>query len=853
MIISKGRFWLGVLLASLAAAGQEGPAQPTTDKQPPARTDCYGDPLPEGAVGRLGTLRFRFPWRVNDLAFTPDGKTLLSVCSNGTVLLWDASTGKEIRRLQPPADALSRKGNVDFGGIGLSPDGKTVIGLAPDGAVHVWDLATGKEVRRLRGGKGFGLALSGDGKALAVGEEAEKPGRQIALWDLTTGKPVRELGMKAPHVRALAFSADGRLLAAGGGYNSDAAENDNIRVGLWDLATGRPLRTMEGHTGGITAIAFSPDGRRLASCSHDSTVRLWETATGMQVRILRVRDDSPGVSGPVGTKGLSLGGVLTIAFSPDGKLLATGSADGTVRFWDPDSGEELHILRGHGGEVTKVVFSRDGKVLASASRDHTIRLWDPVSGKHLQARPGQDGAVGGLAVSGDGQLVAALGKDRRIRLWSALTRRQLHLLPRHKEDISSAAFTPDGQLFASADLGGDVRLWDTATGKEQSGRGEFVAPVDSVAFSSANLLLWSGASSLVFWDVSAERIVDQIAGEGGSMRRVQTSFDGKVAAARDEDCLLVWDVATRKKRQRIAGVFAAHALSPDGRLLATCSQQENGIRLWNVADGEQRGVLANQVSPEDRPALFPFVLSPDCRLLARPSKDNTLQLWETASGKVRRQLRGHLAAVGPVAFSPDGLLLYSGSHDTTVLVWDVARRHEQYPARLSEAQLQGFWRDLAGEDGERVDRAICTLVVRPEQSVPFLAQRLKPARPPDGKLLARLIADLDSDDFAVRQKANEDLEQLRELAKPALRQALKQSPSLEVRRRIQRLLPRPPGPLPAGDRLRELRAVEVLERVGTPEARRLLQRLTEGAPESWLTQEAKAALERLGSQPIARP
>jgi hypothetical protein len=247
------------------------------------------------------------------------------------------------------------------------------------------------------------------------------------------------------------------------------------------------------------------------------------------------------------------------------------------------------------------------------------------------------------------------------------------------------------------------------------------------------------------------------------------------------------------------------------------------------------------------------VFSPDGRLLARVGKDRTIELWEVLTGKVRRRFRGHQGGITPLAFSPDGKVLLSGSNDTTVLIWDVARRQEQRAGRLSETDLQILWRALAGDDAESADRAVCTLAAIAEQSVPFLERHVRPARVAEAERMTRLIADLDNDAFAVRERAMRELAGLGEQAETALRQALQGSPTPEARRRIEALLGQLRGQAPAPDLLRSLRAVETLEHVGTLQVRELLERLVRGAPEARLTQEAKASLERLSKRHSLKP
>ncbi len=420
----------------------------------------------------------------------------------------------------------------------------------------------------------------------------------------------------------------------------------------------------------LTSVAFSPDGRLLASGADDKTVRLWETASGKEVHVFKKHT----------------GGVFSVAFAPDGKTLASASHDNTVRLWDAASGKELRTLSGHTSYVISVAFSPDGRTLASASSDETVRLWDVASGKELRTLSGHTSYLQSVAFAPDGQTLASGSSDRTVRLWDVATGRELRTLSGHTSYVHSVAFAPDGKTLASGSDDKTLRLWDVATGRELRTLSGHTSYVYSVAFAPDGKTLASGSDdyTLRLWDVARGKELRTLSGHTSYVHSVAFAPDGKTLASGSEDnTVRLWRAAEDWRarvvrpgilEQLFAGgdmkAVCSVCFSPDGQTLASGSH-DNAVRLWRVSDGSLVGTLSGHTS-----YVYSVAFAPDGRTLASGSYDKTVRLWDVASGKELRTLSGHTSYLHSVVFAPDGKTLASGSYDATVRLWDVASGKE---------------------------------------------------------------------------------------------------------------------------------------------------------------------------------
>ncbi|HZY88173.1 MAG TPA: PQQ-binding-like beta-propeller repeat protein, partial [Gemmataceae bacterium] len=767
---------------------------------------------------------------VSRLAFSPDGKALATAC-RFAVRVWDVASGREMQHFE--ADS-----KVDEF-LHFSADGKLLAAGEEGGTVEVWELATGKRLRRWRPWRAgpprmkdgepaegcLRCALFPDGRTLlwqivrwklpALSESGRVFDRgKLRACDTATGKQRWQVECVREEMGALAVSPDGKLLAVGSGP-----------VQILDAATGRKLVETE-DPGALSAahrLAFSPDGKTLVG-AYSNTMCLWDARTGKKRRDLPV--------------GLPDRGELALALSPDGRRLAFGGRTGIVRLHEVATGRGALALPGLHDPVDALRFSSDGRHLTARS-DGALHRWR-VAGWEETGRftPGTGWLLGEsrvLAVSGDARVALCQPCDGEpAHLRDLGSGKFLRALTGKHADLEgwSAHFSADGRrVFVASRIGDDqdLRCHRVDTGEEVG---------------------WMRLAPSAPFDVTA---------------------DGRLVAwAREDGGITLADVDTGKavrhfgaKAKLGPGQGAPEqliALSPDGQLLAATANAKflvgdedegwKAIRVWRVATGEELPRLILPPDDNGAGAAVCLAFSPDGRTLAIGQEgEKVVRLWEPASGQERGKLDGHRDCVRSLAFGPDGKLLASGGNAGVVLVWDIASSFTERPplAKLSDAELAALWGRLADSDARRAWEAVRALVAAPRASVPFLRGRLRPVRAADPEKVVRLVADLDSDHFAVRDRALRELGAMQEAAAQALTKAVRGPLSLEARRQAERLLARLRGRL-SPRQLQQVRAVEALEHIATPEARRLLGALAGGMPEARLTLEAKATLRRLAAR-----
>ena len=683
--------------------GDEPRRSPTADQN--------GDPLPKGALARLGTTRLRHGADVTYVAFGADGKTLLTAGQDGTIRLWNLAQRKEIRRFdrpRPVAPKLPPKENKPIrpenfmqlmngarnaGGsfrVALAADGKT-LAAAGGNVVQLWAVETGKELRQIQGPPGglAGLLFSPDGRTLA----GRTSGGGLFLWAVATGKELHHIeparrqqngnfvliigGGRAAAAPGMTFTPHGKaLVAAMTDYKKDKASRS---IKFWDVASGKEIRKIEVPDGvNVSALAIAPDGKVLAYAG-GNVIHLCAADTGKEIRALRPAD----------------GGALSLVFASDGKTLAVRGRNQRVRLWTVETGKELHQLsdaepaRQGGGlafvtedffapEVRALALSPDGQRVAAAAGS-TVRLWETTTGKELPLLAGHWRAPSAIVLSADGKTAVSWGFDRVVRRWETATGKSLGNFPAPPR-TTLAAFSGDGRIIALANADNTIRLHDTTTSKELrrlKGGGNGTA---ALAFAPGGKVLAArsrGDNIIRLYDVA----------RGVELRQIAIRPKARPAGG----TVIVFGGPGRDARG------PGLAFSPDGKLLVAPvsgnNERSHTLAFFDVATGKE---LRKIESPQ---AIVSLAFSPDSRTLATENANRTITFWEVASGKQRNLLgkavggqpQGNAGMMafevaldglpggfsepgGPVGlvFAPDGRTLAVRGSDRTVKVWEVA-------------------------------------------------------------------------------------------------------------------------------------------------------------------------------------
>jgi len=461
----------------------------------------------------------------------------------------------------------------------------------------------------------LGVGLSRDGNtALSASED-----NTLKVWDVESGRELRTLAGHTNAVRGVALSADGRLAVS-------ASEDNTLKV--WEVESGRELRTLIGHTNIVRDVALTPDGQVAVSASEDNTVKIWEVESGRELRTFDRHYEA----------------VNSVAISDDGRVGVSASDDCTLKVWDVESGRLLHALFNLWDDpVPCVAISGDGRLAVSPFSDGSLKVWDLGAGRELRSLGGHGHGtyMFCVAFSADGRIAVSGAEDKTLKIWEVESGRELRTLTGHSHVVRAAAVAPDGQRVISASSDKTLKVWETGSGRE----------------------LWT------------------LKGHIGLVACVAISRDGRLAVSASwDDTLKVWDLATGREvrtlrchpnegdvttRWSSSWLVSGAAISADGRVAVSASSDRT-LRVWDLVTGRELRALIGHSS-----SVNAVTVTPDGQRVVSASEDQTLKVWDLESGRVLRTLAGHTDAVWAVAVAPDGQRVVSASGDQTLRVWDL--------------------------------------------------------------------------------------------------------------------------------------------------------------------------------------
>ena len=598
---------------------------------------------PEADAALLNAIGRGFPRQfyightdsVMSASFTPDGSKILTTSVDGTIRLWDRTSGEQIRQF------TGHNGMVND--VVFLPDGDQILTNGTDGTMRQWMLSTGEEVVRFpdHDGPVWALALSPDGQYLVTSDESGL----AYLWDMTSREIIRDFWGHSDVINSAAFSPDGQMIVTG-------SYDRTLR--LWDAETGDQLRRFDGHAGCACVVTFSQSGMTVLSGSTDSTVRLWDIETGDEIQRFIGHTSS----------------IFDVDYAPNGQHIASSSNDNTLIIWDMETGEVLRQIRGHTAVVTSIAFSTDGAFLLSGSGDNTARLWDVIIEDEpktftnpLALSSPHSYTVLLSMLSPDGDAIITGNASGEIQFWDIETGKVTQeLITENGGLIADVALSNDGHyVLTPGGNDGIARLWSIETGDEIQRYVGHTSPIGSVEFSMDDKWILTGSSdgTARLWGSHSGEMIQEFTGHEGPVRAVAFSPDSRtISTTGDDGSVRLWNTSDGSEIRDYLGHDAgvrSLIFSPDGRLLLTGSD-DHTARLWDVQTGEQVHLLSRHTLP-----VRALAFSDDGQYILTGSDDQTVLVWNTKTGEVERQLTGHTAMIRSVSLSPDNQSILVGN------------------------------------------------------------------------------------------------------------------------------------------------------------------------------------------------
>lgn len=839
---------IAVLTFGLLLPGAAASAEPLPMPRE-VRIDRFGDPLPEGALARLGTTRGKHPG-AKHLTFNADGSRFVTWGDDSRVCIWNTATGERLHIWSLPF------AHQPF--LCVSNDGQ-MVGISTGTHFEIWNIEQRKVMRKLPLGDALrfsAAAFAHDGRQLATVDYTPNEHR-IRVWDLANGKQ-RIIGTTEGEVEQLLFNADGSRLF------SNAAEK--ICYAAWDIVNDRQLWRADGGPCSHQILNVSPNGRRLVvqdrGPAGDPVTSALDTMTGkptdtksglgydkwyaayssdgerlaivhgpaeyVQIHDLQIRKDASKIAAPV----------EHAVFRPDGKALQVLEQGGRVQAYDVVTGRLLYPNRtwiGHTSEVHLLAWSPDGQLIASAGdwNDQTVKVWDATTSRETCSVPNNKSRLTVFLDFNDDSRTLFICSGSRIEHWD---------IKKEKELLGAKGklnFDVEGrraiEVIAFARHRGSNRFEVLATYPLDKGQINYLANYD-LSVKSAK------ATDLDHYELT--NLHDSLSPHRALVAdRVYRTATGEVLTS-----LSVNADETR--------AYLGRQISPDGRL-AVCYGTNSSAAQRGIEDLSVFDLMSGQVLGSCRKSSGPVRFSNDCRMLGFTDK-GVVRIWDFAQDRQFSVNRSPSSenrlefenSPTVLLFSPDSSRMAVGYRETSILIWNVPKFAALQATDLARDQLDSLWSDLAASDAKRAWAAVWRLQDRPEQAMKLFRGRLKPTQSPSAEDTKKLIADLNAESFREREAASKQLAELGDSAKASLEAALKAKPSAEQEKRLKELLSqlhsRQP---PRGNDLRNIRALAVLEFIKTDEAKQLIVNLAKGLDSTRSTREAKETCERLGIAP----
>jgi WD40 repeat protein len=571
---------------------------------------------------------------VTSIAMSEDGLHLLTADADGTVLLWDSKTGREIRRLETHSGFVSS--------VAFFPASRNILTGGSDGSVRLWDLDSGRELRQFENRLAYGttsISISPDRTlVLASGWHG------ALLWDAGSGKQLQFLGGLSA-----TFSPDGQTIFLGSSHSGAST--------FWGIGSRRDIRILTEYRRPVRYVAFAKRADRLIVASGSGAAHVLDSVTGRELR------------------SLGSDNIRCLALSDDGSYAVTGgdeTDDSIARLWNVSTGQEIHKFIGHSGSINAVALSHDGHYVLTASNDRTARIWDLSTGKQVLLLTGDFDEVTSVAFSATDHNLLVGGDANGAQMWDLGAGRETGRFAGDLGPHLRVAMSHDGRMIVSGNPDRTVTLWDASSGKELRHFGAFSGRVNCLAFAQNDLAVFVGNGEAVqSIDVSTGREVQRYSGFAAPVYSVTSSPDGsKIVAGSSDGLALLWEISASDKPQAFeahSGPIESTVFSPDGRLILIGTSDDSS--LWDSTTG--RELLRTNHRGSSGVGAF----SPIGSYFSTVDNDGAIVLWDASKLQRVTEYRGDLNGVTSIAFSADGRRLLVGKKNGGLLLWDVTTRH----------------------------------------------------------------------------------------------------------------------------------------------------------------------------------